>query len=42
MSGFSTTHRALRNASYYVDLKALRAVVPLTSFQEFLEGGRGG
>lgn len=36
MSGFSTSHRALRTASKYVDLEALRAIVPLTSFKDFL------
>lgn len=37
MSGLSSIHQALRTASDYVDLTALRAVVPLTSFKEFLD-----
>ncbi|KAK8017145.1 hypothetical protein PG991_008221 [Apiospora marii] len=38
MSGFTSSHKALRTASDYVDLEELRALVPsLTSFKEFLE-----
>ncbi|GAP91476.2 putative family protein [Rosellinia necatrix] len=35
--GFSNSHKVLRNASEYVNLEELRAVLPLTSFREFLE-----
>ncbi len=36
MSGFSNSHRALQTAWKYVDMDELRAIVPLTSFKEFL------
>lgn len=37
MSGFSNSHKALRTASDYVNMEELRALVPLTSFRDFLE-----
>ncbi|RYP50586.1 hypothetical protein DL768_003931 [Monosporascus sp. mg162] len=37
MSGFSNSHKALRTASDYVDMEELKALVPLTSFKDFLE-----
>ncbi|KAI1098150.1 NAD(P)-binding protein [Jackrogersella minutella] len=37
MSGFSNSHKALRTASDYVDMEERKAIVPLTSFREFLE-----
>jgi uncharacterized protein YbjT (DUF2867 family) len=39
-SGFSNSHKVLRVASDYIDLKELRATVQLTSFREFLERHR--
>lgn len=36
-TGFANTHKVLRTASDYVNLEELRAIMPLTSFKEFLE-----
>ncbi|KAK8863089.1 NAD(P)-binding protein [Apiospora arundinis] len=37
MSGFTSSHKALRTASDYVNMEELRALAPLTTFREFLE-----
>ncbi|KAI2463105.1 NAD(P)-binding protein [Annulohypoxylon bovei var. microspora] len=37
MAGFSNSHRVLRTCSDFVDLEELRALVPLTSFKDFLQ-----
>jgi uncharacterized protein YbjT (DUF2867 family) len=37
MSGFSNSHKALRDAYLYVNMDELRSLVPVTSFRDFLE-----